>query len=248
VRYVKPSFLPVLLATGAVLVVIAGVTLWRQIRTAPEAVAEPPEVDYRERAIAAGRAAAAHEGLPSHGGVDDDVDEEHAEHRHDDVRVGWFLVAPALALLLFSPPALGSYQANRNGTALAVASGSDYAPLPAGDPVSIKLLDYAGRAVFDDGRSLAGRDVRLTGFILAGPGGVPYLARLFVGCCAADARPIKVGLTGDLPGILNPDQWVEVVGRYVSQADRDPINGEVVPYLFVTSIREIPPPAEPYET
>jgi uncharacterized repeat protein (TIGR03943 family) len=275
VRYVKPAHLPLLVATGVVLVIVAGVTLWRQLGAAarPQVPTENEQVervglyggvrapsgahrvvDGRERAEAAGRAAAAHEGhdgLPEVEHLEQEAEpaeEEAPGHRHDDSRIGWLLLVPALALLLFSPPALGSFQANRNGTALAAASGSDFAPLPQGDPVQVTLLDYAARAVFDHGRSLAGRDVQLSGFVIAGVNGTPYLARLVVGCCAADARPIKVGLTGDLPGILAPDQWVEVVGRYTDQADRDPINGELIPYLFVVSVRDIPPPDEPYET
>jgi hypothetical protein len=43
-------------------------------------------------------------------------------------------VVPALALLLFAPPAVGAFQANRNGTALAAQADTDYPPLPAGDP------------------------------------------------------------------------------------------------------------------
>lgn len=246
VRYVKPAHLPLLVGAGAVLVAVAAITLWRHIRAG--APAEPSEVDYRERAEAAGRAAAAHEGLNDHDGADHEPDEDTNGDRQEDSRVGWLLLIPALALLLFSPPALGPYLANRDGTALSSASSSDFAPLPAADPVPISLRDYAARAVFDEGRSLSGRDVRLTGFVIAGARGTPYLARLVVDCCAADARPIKIGLTGDLPGILAQDQWVEVVGRYVDQADRDPVNGAVIPYLFVVSVRDIAAPDEPYET
>jgi len=249
VRYVKPAHLPLLVVAGVVLVVIAGVTLWRQIRASGVTSAkDPPEVDHRERAEAAGRAAAAHEGLDEAERVEDEPDDVVTAGREEESRVGWLLLAAALALLLFSPPALGSYLANRHGTALPAAPVSDFAPLPSGDPVPLTLQDYAARAVFDNGRSLAKRDVRLTGFVIAGPGGTPYLARLVVGCCAADARPIKVGLTGDLPGILAADQWVEVVGRYTGQTDRDSVNGEVIPYLFVVSVGEIAPPEQPYES
>jgi uncharacterized repeat protein (TIGR03943 family) len=249
VRYVKLAHLPLLVVTGLVLVVVAGVTLWRQIRTSGATSAQDqPEVVHRERAEAAGRAAAAHEGLDEAEQVDDEPDEVAAGGHQEESRIGWLLLVAALALLVFSPPALGSFLANRHGTALPVASVSDLAPLPSGDPVQLTLLDYATRAVSDNGRSLSGRDVRLTGFVIAGPGGTPYLARLVVGCCAADARPVKVGLTGDLPGILTADQWVEVVGRYTDQTDRDPINGDAIPYISVVSVREIAPPALPYES
>jgi uncharacterized repeat protein (TIGR03943 family) len=179
---------------------------------------------------------------PDPGEVEDEFD-----HGHDRGRVGWLLLVPALALLLFAPPALGSFQASRNGTALATRAESDFAPLPDGDPARITLLDYASRAVYDRGRSLADRRVLLTGFVIAGPNGEPYLARMVVGCCAADGRPIKVGLTGNVPLDLGPDTWIEAEGTFVQHADRDPVNGELIPYLQVTTVRAIPPPAEQYE-
>jgi uncharacterized repeat protein (TIGR03943 family) len=170
-----------------------------------------------------------------------------AGHDHGDSRVAWLLLLPALALLLFAPPALGSYQASRNGTALGRSSNSDFPPLPDGDPVRISVLDYAGRAAFD-AQTLSGRQVTLTGFVIAGPNGVPYLARMVVTCCAADGRPIKVGLTGDVPGNLKQDQWIEVDGTYTDRSDRDPVNSDVIPYLQVTALRPIAAPDQQYES
>lgn len=175
-----------------------------------------------------------------------DADEQ-AAHRHDEPRIAWLLLIPALALLMFAPPAVGSYQASRNGTALGSQARSDFPPLPAGDPLPITMLDYAGRAVFDAGQSLNGRTVRLTGFIIPGPNGRPYLARMVVTCCAADARPVKIGLDGDVPAGLRQEQWVQVDGAYVDRQDRDPVNGETIPYLQVSAVREISAPEEQYE-
>jgi uncharacterized repeat protein (TIGR03943 family) len=229
VRYVKPGQLWLLLAAGAVLLTVAGVTLWDSIRgTANRGGAHT--------AYAVEAAAEADGLVPA---PSDD---------HGQPWVAWLLLVPALALLIFSPPALGSFQASRNGTALGSRASSDYAPLPAGDPVSVTLLDYASRAVFDRGQSLAGRRVQLTGFVIAGPSGQPYLARMIVSCCAADARPVKVGLAGDVPSNLRADEWVEVVGTYTERSDRDPVNGETIPYVQVASVRGIPAPNEPYET
>src|SRR5574342_335573 len=193
VRYVKPGLLPLLVVAAGVLIVVAVITLLQVLRTpAPTAPT-----------ASAGPAAAA------------DHDEPH-HTAHDEPRVGWLLLVPPLALLLLSPPALGSFQASRNGTALSAQAssqaGSDFPALPEGDPVRISVLDYASRAVFDEGRSLAGRRIVLSGFIIAGPAGQPYLARMIVNCCAADARPVKVGLAGDVPPGLAPDAWIEVEG------------------------------------
>jgi uncharacterized repeat protein (TIGR03943 family) len=252
VRYVKPSQLPLLLVTGAVLITVAGVTLWRHIRADIPPAGSHRESSQRDRAEAAGRAAAAHEGFVGEPvatpDADDDADESEVDGHGERSRIAWLLLLPALALLIFSPPALGSFSASRNGTALGAAATSDFAPLPAGDPVRLPLLDYAARSVFDKGRSLGDRPVLLTGFVIAGAHGEPYLARLFVGCCAADARPVKVGLTGDLPPDLRPDQWIEVTGRYTEQFDKDPVNGEIIPYVAAISVRTIAAPEEQYET
>jgi uncharacterized repeat protein (TIGR03943 family) len=169
-------------------------------------------------------------------------------HGHGEPRVGWLLLLPALALLMFAPPAIGSFQASRNGTALGSQAQSDFAPLPEGDPVRISVLDYASRAVFDQGRSLTGRRVMLSGFVIPGPNGESYLARMMVQCCAADARPIKVGLIGEVPTAVAPDQWIEVVGTYTERSDRDAVNGETIPYLQVASSTVISAPGQQYES
>jgi uncharacterized repeat protein (TIGR03943 family) len=179
------------------------------------------------------------------------LDSDHSHDDHGHVHRGfepsWLLIAPALVLLLIVPSALGSYAAARGGTALAAAAGSDFPPLPDGDPVRISVLDYAGRAVYDKGHTLGTRQVTLSGFILAA-GGKSYLARMVITCCAADARPVKVGLTGDLPGNPAPDSWLQVTGTYTARTDTDPVNGEPIPYLTVTAAQPIPVPKLPYES
>jgi uncharacterized repeat protein (TIGR03943 family) len=161
-------------------------------------------------------------------------------------RIAWLMLVPVLAALLVAPSALGAFQATRHGTIVAtvVPSGA----LPAGDPVRLGLREYASRALLDRGASVAERRIVLTGFLIDGPNGEPYLARMVVGCCAADARPVKVGLTGDVPADLEPDTWLEVEGHYVEHADRDPLNGGLIPYLQVTKANPIAAPAHPYES
>jgi uncharacterized repeat protein (TIGR03943 family) len=116
-----------------------------------------------------------------------------SEHQHPGFDPSWLLVVPALALLLIAPPALGSHAAARGGTALAAGARSDFPPLPDGDPVRTSLLDYASRAINDHGRSLEHRQITLAGFLMSSEDGARYLARMVIICCAADARPIKVG-------------------------------------------------------
>jgi uncharacterized repeat protein (TIGR03943 family) len=91
--------------------------------------------------------------------------------------------------------------------------------------------------------------VQLTGFIADGPAGEQYLARMVLSCCAADARPIKLALTGEgpEPGELSADTWIEVVGRYTDRTASDPVNGEAIPYLEVESWQQVPAPKQQYE-
>ncbi|MFG2040129.1 TIGR03943 family putative permease subunit [Dactylosporangium sp. NPDC048998] len=219
VRYVKPGLHWYLIAAGAVLVAVAVVNLVRLYRPA---------------------------GTDVHAGEHPGDGHGHG-HAHGGFEPSWLLVAPALALLLVAPPALGSYAASHGGTALNAAPTSDFPPLPDGDPVRISMLDYAGRAVFDKGRTLAGRRVTLSGFVLA-DGDRRYLARMVITCCAADARPVKIGLDGAVPPDAAADTWLEVTGTYSPRTDTDPIDGEPVPYLTVTAAHPVAAPKQPYES
>jgi uncharacterized repeat protein (TIGR03943 family) len=171
------------------------------------------------------------------------------DDHHHEPKVGWLLILPVLGLLLVSPPALGSYAAGQSGSVLSAktAGASDYPPLPAGNPAGVTLLDYASRAVFDGGRSLTGRTLRMTGFVTPGPGGTPMLARMVLSCCAADGRPIKIGLEGDTPAGVAPDTWIEVTGKYSPTVGKDPVNDADVPYFQVSAWQEVTAPKQQYE-
>ncbi len=170
-------------------------------------------------------------------------------HAHGGFDVAWLLVLPMLVLLLVAPPALGSFSAARTGTALGAAPSADLPALPDGDPVRLSVLDYASRAVFDHGRTLQNRHVTLSGFVMPGDNGTWYLTRMVITCCAADAQPIKVGLTGDVPAGLKANDWIEVTGAYPPEkTDKDPVNGEAIPYILVSMSKPVPAPAQQYES
>ncbi|MEV5143527.1 TIGR03943 family protein [Streptomyces sp. NPDC052727] len=166
-------------------------------------------------------------------------------HPHPEPRVAWLLLLPLLALILIAPPALGSYSALRSGTALQKPYA--YGPLPAGDPVPLSVVDYASRAAYGHGRSLHGRAVRVTGFLALDHAGRPYLVRMALNCCAADAQPVKIALTGALPPVLRPDAWLEVTGTYAPGLTHDPVGNGPIPYLKVTSTRPVTAPRDPYD-
>ncbi|HEV2087054.1 MAG TPA: hypothetical protein VGR21_01960, partial [Cryptosporangiaceae bacterium] len=109
------------------------------------------------------------------------------------------------------------------------------------------VLDYVTRAIWDKGASLQGRELKLSGFVSPGKDGRAYLTRIVLSCCAADGRPLKVALSGAVPDGLAVDSWVEVVGTFDPAVDKDPASQEVVPYLRVTELRQIPAPKQPYE-
>ena len=217
-RYVKAGLQPFLVAAGVLLVVAALMTLWYDLGV-------PPATDR---------------------GGSDHADHDGHGHGPGGPRIAWLLLLPVFGLLLISPPALGAYTAGRTGTAL-TGTSSDFEPLPDRDPVRITILDYASRAVFDDGNTLTGRRVELTGFAMPAKPDGWYLTRMVVSCCAADARPIKVALTGAVPSGLAADGWLRVIGRYDPAKVTDPVNGGQIPALAVDAVTPIGPPAEQYE-
>ncbi|MEU1316205.1 TIGR03943 family putative permease subunit [Streptomyces tibetensis] len=165
---------------------------------------------------------------------------------HREPRVSWLLTLPVLALILVAPPALGSYSAAHTGTALTKPFG--FPALSTGDaPLRLAVADYAGRAIYDDGRALHDRELKITGFVTLDRTGAPYLVRMGLNCCAADAQPVKIALTGNTPPVLSPDTWLEVTGTYTPRRTKDPVNNGPIPYLEVTTARPVPTPRDPYD-
>ncbi|MEU8004077.1 TIGR03943 family protein [Catellatospora sp. NPDC049111] len=249
-RYVKAGLQPFLIGAGALLVLAAVMTLWYDIRHGSAV-----DTECAEHPEPVGAAA----GDLDHGGrgLDRAVDEGDGSghghgghghgHGHREPRVGWLLIAPVLGLLLVAPPALGSYAAGQAGSALSAQQVSDFPALPDGDPAEISVLDYATRAIFDKGLSIGERRVRVTGFLSDNPEGGQLLTRMILSCCAADARPIKVGMNGSVPTGLPADSWVEITGQYTDQQGTDPVNGDSIPFIEVLEWRPVQAPAEQYE-
>jgi uncharacterized repeat protein (TIGR03943 family) len=184
---------------------------------------------------------------PAPAAHDDGHDDDGHGHAHHEPRIGWLLLLPVIALLLISPPALGAYSAGQAGTIALSGGDSDYPPLPPGDPAQLTLIDYASRSLFDAGKSLAGRNVQLTGFLSSGSDGRPMLTRIVLTCCAADGRPIKIGLNGTATIDAPASSWIQVVGVYSNQVGADPVNKAQVAYLTVKTWQQISEPKDPYD-
>jgi uncharacterized repeat protein (TIGR03943 family) len=234
-RYLRSAFSPALVGTGAALIALGGYTLWRAWRV-PTVDEVDPSVSPEDPSRGGGaRGRAPGPGTTVGGG---------------DRANGWPLLVVVLALLVIAPPALGVWWGGRSATMVSSRALVPAAPttsLPAGDPVRLTVAQYAARALTDGGATLQGRVVRLTGFVVAGPAQTMYLTRLVLGCCAAGARPAKVGLSGILPSNLAAGDWVEVDGGYTPRQDRDPVTAAPVPYIDVSAVRSIPEPSDPYD-
>lgn len=226
-RYVRPGHRWLLVAAGAVTVGLAVVGAVRDLRAR----------NRRDRH-----------------GADDGHDPDDG-HDHGRSHAPWLLLLPVLVIVLVAPPALGADAVNRasGGT---VRSGDLYPPLPGGTLV-LGLGEVVDRAVWDEQRSVAGREVVVTGF-LARRHGDTVLARMRISCCAADARPSLLRLRGTTPDGRSPDdllpdpdgrggsgeRWLQVRGTVVpgtgDAADR------YLPDLTIAQVTPVPAPSDPY--
>ncbi len=196
--------------------------------------------------VVAGIATLWYDRRPARGAPHNQPEDRDGPVHHHEPRVAWLLLLPLFALILVAPPALGSYAANRTGTALQPPPG--FPALPAGDPLRLTVIDYATRAVYDHGHSLSDRRIEITGFITVGRSGTPYLTRMILSCCAADAQPVKVGLTGQVPSALQPDTWLDVTGTYTNKQIKDDVNDGPIPFINVGQAVPVPAPPDRYES
>ncbi|MFI7140636.1 TIGR03943 family putative permease subunit [Streptomyces massasporeus] len=259
-RYVKEGLRPLVLLAGAVLILTAAATLWYDRRGASGHDRGTPTHDRGTPTQDRGTPTqdrgtptqdrgtpTQDRGTPTQGrGTPTQGRGTPTHDHHREPRVSWLLTLPVLALILVAPPALGSYSATHTGTALTKPFG--FPALPAGDaPLHLAVADYAGRAIYDDGRALRDRELRITGFVTLDRKGAPYLVRMGLNCCAADAQPVKIALTGNVPPVLRPDTWLEITGTYTPRRTKDPVNDGPIPYLEVTTAKPVPTPHDPYD-
>jgi uncharacterized repeat protein (TIGR03943 family) len=216
-RYVKESLQPWLVVTGGVMVVLALVSIARDIRASHQ-----------------------HSDGVEHGGV------EHGGHEHGTSRSPWMLMLPVFAVFLISPPALGADTVNRSdrNAAQEVKAASGFAPLPSDEVVPLTITEFVTRTAWDDSGSLDDRTVKLTGFVVRKDGDV-FIARLTISCCAADASPVKAKVVGQDFTALPTDQWVEATGRVVPGSATK--QTAFVPTFTVSQVVPVATPEDTYE-
>ncbi|MEU9381722.1 TIGR03943 family protein [Streptomyces sp. NPDC048279] len=220
-RYVQAGLRPYLIASGVLLGLLGLVSAGMAARTARDGA------------------------LSSDGHTHPDENAHDHGHPHPGgPRFAWLLTLPAAALLLFPPPALGSYSAAREDTQRAAQGIGTFPALPAGDPVDLSVAAFTSRAIYDSGYSLKGRTVRLTGFVTQGDDGVWYVTRLLVSCCAADATTSKVQVRGaDAP---ETDTWVTVTGTWLPMGGLGSASAWP-PRLDAKTVSRVAEPSDPYE-
>ena len=218
-RYVKEGLQPFLVASGAVLL-IAGVL----------------------GALRSARPAEAHGPGESHGPCEGHgPGEDHGHHHTHGPRIAWLLLLPVLAVLLFPPPALGSYTASRDNTVV-VEPYDHFRPFPASGTVPLSLTEFIARAQQDDKGSLVGRGVVLQGFVTPREDGAWDLTRLLVSCCAADSRPLTVTVHG--ARAPRADTWVRVTGTWHPGGTLGTLTAALA--LDAAEVVPVPEPTNPY--
>ncbi|MEC3977202.1 TIGR03943 family putative permease subunit [Amycolatopsis sp. H20-H5] len=175
-----------------------------------------------------------------------DVDDGHG-HQHR-VRSAWLLMVPVLAVFLVAPPALGADSVTRTGArapqSAVAADAAAFPPLPPGDVVPLAVNEFVSRAGWDRNGTLNGRTVSLSGFVVH-TDGQTLLARMVISCCAADAFPVTVRLTGGSADRFASDAWVEVTGQVVPGSATK--GNSYTPDLAPVTLRGVGAPKDPYE-
>lgn len=167
---------------------------------------------------------------------------------------GWLLLLPLFALMVVDPSPLGAYAAGfRSARVPTVEANAVFPPLPGAEEgaVPLPINHFVARALYGEPEDLGGVPVRLTGFVAPDPAVTDgfALTRFMVGCCAADAVPVRVVVHGGGP-TPPADTWLEVDGTW--RPPGEPIPADRIQlatvHLNALTMRVVPQPEEPYES
>ena len=220
-KYVRPGMGPYLIVAGALLLILGLVTTVQAVRDEDRALDDDQ---------------------PSH---DEPGDDHGHAHRPGHVagRLSYLLIAPLIAVVIFSPPALGSFAVERSAAVQIQPTETidAYPSLTSTEPTEMTLFEFTNRAYDRSGASFAGKPVTLTGFVHRERDGKGFqLARYQIACCAADALSAVVRVVGAGPSPRR-DSWVTVTGTFTA------MDAGGTAEIAATQIRPITPPAFPYE-
>ncbi|MEY2478342.1 MAG: hypothetical protein QOG87_3657 [Actinomycetota bacterium] len=175
---------------------------------------------------------------------------EHGDgHAHGGPRLAFLLALPFAAVFVVTPAPLGAFAAARQTPRTppppSQTAGYVYPALlpPVNGAYEMGLTDFIARSLYDDKHQMAGKPIRLTGFVTPALNGSGFrLTRFVISCCAADGTPVYV----DVRTIRSPaaDTWVVVEGMWSPASSGAAAE---TPVLTAKSIRVIPQPSDPYE-
>jgi uncharacterized repeat protein (TIGR03943 family) len=161
------------------------------------------------------------------------------------------LLIPLVAASILSPSALSNTTLNnRSSTAGAIAMPSfdaesqqkakDALSADPNQPVPVEVTDLITLSRSpDQAKAFEGRKVRTVGLFVRQAGNPPKLVRWIMWCCAADAQPAAVDLSGNTSGNWKETDWLEIVGTAHFPA-------HAAPQIDVESITPTQEPDEPY--
>jgi uncharacterized repeat protein (TIGR03943 family) len=167
------------------------------------------------------------------------------------------LLIPVVAAAILSPDALSKTTMINKGLdptagAIAMPSWDDKTKKAAQEaiasdpnqPVGVEVTDLITLSQNPDQvKAFEGRPVRAVGLVVEQPGEAPMLVRWVMWCCAADAIPKSVALSGGkLPANATDTQYYEVIGKATFPSKL----GHIVPTIEVDSIAPTTEPDEPY--
>jgi len=165
------------------------------------------------------------------------------------------LLIPVIAASVLSPAAFSSSTLEKRGLDAAPASyqmptwsttgQTDAKAVVDSDPNQLAPVEVTDLITISKSPSLIkgfdGRKVHVVGLFNNSSGNLK-LYRMIMWCCAADAQPMSIALTGNTTGDWKNEQWLEIVGtaRFPSTL------GHVVPQVEVESIKATQEPDEPF--
>lgn len=250
--YVRPGMRPWLLASAAVLILVGLVGIGVRMNSK----VQREEASWAEAFQSGALEESSRPELHVH---------QLVEHEHLAPKAAWLLVLPVIALLAFPSKPLGSFAAARQGGNSLVSSGrSAVAGADASTPPNIpppvegaqpmEILNFLDKTYYDPAKTLAGKPVTIVGFVAPSDRADDdfLLTRFMISCCAADARPVQIAVTG-YGGFIPPiDTWVEVTGTWIPEPDgskpRLGADGFPLPNLVGLRVAPITPPENPYAT
>lgn len=143
----------------------------------------------------------------------------------------------------------GAFAKRWTGTAAggnAIAAGEPAAP-PAATETAAREADLVGLCWDSD--AYEGQAVAVEGMLRHEPdvaaryGGNGWLLyRFVISCCAADAQPVAVMLTGEMATNWTDDAWVRATGRFTLRPDQP----RPVPILELGALAPLEKPRNPY--